>query len=326
MSNVSETLGKLKQVLKDNERYFRLGLTDVATYLNGDYGKQWRFQVRVFSGTVTNGQLDYEDQEWITQVRDLPHGATWQPTLGYEYIPHPNATILPGHKRLDRAVKETCPEAVAAIQEWERHKPQVERLGNAEVKDLEQLINFPEELGKFYDAWHGVRAALPDVMGRFKEARRLDARLTWSGPGATAYGWILEDAEKAADAVYSGIDSLLSALMNYLDLAVDVIQVVLEVARQRVGDVAEAGKMLLGMEPKDWKQVVGALITQLAKLNDAHAKRLSDGISDLTSVANAQFQLNQQFAALRAMLGSNTLEWPAPRAEVSQKWDSTYSN
>ncbi len=29
---------------------------------------------------------------------------------------------------------------------------------------------------------------------------------------------------------------------------------------------------------------------------------------------------------LSETLGSNTLEWPAPRAEVSQKWDSTYSN
>lgn len=326
MSEIKETLGKLSQVLEENRQYLEMGLTDVVAKLNSDYGKQWRFRVRVFPGTVTGQELDYEDQEWITQIRDLPHGGAWQPTLGYTYIPHPRWNTEPGHKRLDAFVKETSPDAQAAIEEWERRKPEVDKVANAEVQEIQQLIDFPREVDRFYDAWLATQGAFPDVKGRFEELRRVDARLTWSGPGATAYEWILKDCEKASDAVSAGMAALLNGLMNYLRLAVDVIKVVIEVAAQRANDIAELAKTILNFDPKNWLSYVGnELINQLKTLNESHAKKLRDGVAALTSVAQARFELQAQFTALKTILGKSSVEWPAPRAEVNQKWDSSVS-
>lgn len=316
---INDQLDRLKTLLQENQDYLKMGLNEVSARLHSAWADQWRFRVRVYGSATPQGELEYEEQDVVMRIADIPNGDQWTPQVGQTWVP-----MRTYHQpiRVVQFWREPYPPAVEAQQRWKESLPQTERLANGEVKQLQELIELPERMKTFVGNWFEIQERIAPLAEQFKELDNIDYDLMWEGGGHEAYLDVLNDNSKAAAAVYEGIDRLLSGLIEYLMLALGIVQVLVQVAKTRIDDIGSVVNSILSVDPKKWKELVEFGIGRILEANAEHATKLREGVDSWAAGFSLQFDLMRQFTALKRVLGSQTIEWPAPRAQMVKRWDS----
>lgn len=321
MSTVSQELDNLSEQIRKHRWILEEGMEGARGILTGRSSKQWYLELQDDPGSIVN-----YNSPLIIPVWELPPKncivTRWNVDASYEFrvgdvFPPP----AHGSKAatITAARLEDYPPAKEARDKYEQNTTWIEGVYDANARDINDLINFPRALGRFYDEWNQVANSIATLDSKIGGVVDVDKRVEWSGSGADAYRDAVKNHVDAALATQFGAKVIRENVIEIAKMAVELCKLLTGIVEKVAADVKvfwEALKTL--MNPMDWKGkvdwIVGAVNDSMKNSVDA----FKSGVDQIMMAAEKKLALDSAEIDLKNKLGTDDYTWP--NTVVSGGW------
>lgn len=316
MSGVEQELNELADALGEQRELLQEGLDTITTELTGERAYQWSFSGSYEGLGVANGEV----HTWTTPIYVARmNGLTdFEPAVG-AITQWPVAPMVAGPWKILDWVKEDYPEAVEARDEWDRKLPQVRQYSNDQDVDIDELIEFPRQLGAFYNGWHTIRSDMSGLHQHLEDIKSHSDHGTWRGEAADSYSTIIRSQQRGAEAVHTGIGNALEHIGAISQKAVDTCNALMDLATDSANDAIDFAQEIINFTPSQWLSTVNNLVDRMQEINEEHVDEVQAELQSIQNDVEWKTVVDTQFADLQVILGGPEMAWPP--ADGRGIWD-----
>lgn len=324
--SVEADLARIGDLLAANVEILQAGLNGAKSFFEGKYSKQWVLTGQQMMPPPNQGIAASDPYTIEIPVFHLPEvyrDVDWQPQVGGVM---PTLNNDPSGPKIISFRYEDYPTAAQARDHYTNNMPLLSGLSDGQVRDINELVELPAELGTFYREWTNVQGAIGPMIGQIAGVEAIDSNLSWSGAGHDAYAVVKSTQSAAAQATNDGIAGVRDGVIDITSMSVTLAQLLAEIAKKQAETVSRWSQQIVStaLNPKNWLSAINTVIQQVQSDYSGHADTMSRGLNALKQSATANFNLDNVFLGMgRVLQQTGELRWPPP--VMSGCWEPTHS-